>query len=836
MIKTSTLITITLLFFHLAVYSQKEDYIWTFGTQAGLDFKTDPPTAISTSINALESVASVSDGGGSLLFYTNGINVWNKNNNLMPNGYGLEGNSNTSSAQGVLIVKDIADPLKYYIFIASQSEDFPDLYLRYSTVDMSLENGLGDLVQKNIIVDSGVSEMLTTIGTGGCEKWIIDHKRAETVFHAFRLTAAGLNTTPVVSSTGLDADYSIGMIKPSSSGEKIACLNANVGPQKPGANTTQLFNFDISTGFLSFDRMLVKGKATDSVHDQFYSIAFSPSGNKLYTMSITYQGKQRFYQSDLTQPSSGPELLQGGYAELTDMKLGPDKKLYFRSSPNKLGIIEYPELNPPFCNLQAEVIDVSPGIVNWGLPNEVIRANVPFVHTVIACGVTDTLKAPIPGTDYLWSTGATSASILCDSAATYWLRTTTACGIRSDTFKLSFHYILFDLPDTTSCNNTPIVLSAHLGNGYTYTWQNGTADSTYTATVSGIYYLTVNNGYCNTTDTAHVLIYPPLDISLLPDDTVLCEQAFPFTIFANTLFTDFEWSDTADKGPTLTADSPGIFWLTEETTCGLYTDTVRITGCQPGFAGITMSTDTICENHCIGFSPDSFINITSFAWSFPGATPDTFYGPYPPDVCYLTAGVYHIKLHASNAFGLVDRDTILHVLPAPAPRFADTAVTAAYQARVELPACSKAQRIEWYEGDSLICTGCNPLVVTAVNWQQDYTCVVQNAACRDECHYLVTTTDIPDDAWLPTAFSPNNDGKNDHFRLITDNPNISLVELSVYDRWGERLYHAQQNGPGWDGTSRNRPAENGTYFWYLRYRVLGREKIYCRKGEVSLLR
>jgi len=836
MIKTSTLLTVVLLFFHFSVYSQKEDYVWTFGIYAGLDFKTDPPTPINTSVEAVESVASVSDNGGNLLFYTNGVNVWNKNNNLMPNGSGLEGNSNTSSAQGVLVVQDIADPLKYYIFVASQSEDFPKLYLRYSTVDMALENGLGNLVQKNIILDSGVSEMLTAIGTGGCEKWIIDHKRGETVFHAFRLTAAGLDAAPVVSSAGLDADYSIGMIKPDNTGEKIACLNGNGDPQKPGTNTTQLFDFDISTGYLSFDRMVLKGKITDSVHDQFYSIAFSPSGNKLYTMSITYQGKQRFYQNDLTLPSSGPKLVPGGYADLTDMKLGPDKKLYFRSSFNKLGMIEHPELDPPFCSLLADVIDVSPGIVNWGLPNEVIRTNVPFVHTVIACSDKGTLKAPIPGTDYLWSTGATSAAILCDSAATYWLRTTTACGIRIDTFKLSFHNILFDFRDTTSCNNTPIVLNAPRGDGYTYAWQNGTADSTYTATVSGTCYVTVSNGYCSTTDTAHVTIYPPLNISLLPNDTVLCEQAFPYTILANSVFTGYEWSDTAVKGAMLTIDSPGVFWVSKQTICGLYTDTVNITGCQPGFAGIAMNTDTICENHCIGFSLDSFANINSFEWSFPGGTPDTFYGPYPPDICYFAPGFYYIKLHASNAFGAVDRDTMLHVLPAPTPRFADTTVTVSYHAAVELPACSNAQRIEWYMGDSLICLGCNPLIVTATDWQQHYTCVVHNAVCRDECHYLVTTTDIPDDAWLPTAFTPNNDGKNDHLRLITDNPNISLVELSVYDRWGERLYHAQQNGPGWDGTYKNRPAENGTYFWHLRYRVLGQEKIYSRKGEISLLR
>jgi len=824
------------LFVPSEVYSQKEDYIWAFGDNGGLNFHTDPPTPFITNMHSLEGVASVCDAAGNLLFYTNGATVWSRNNAQMPNGHGLLGNTVTSASEGVVIVQDVAAPGKYYIFVSSESEEFPTRYLRYNIVDMSLNGSYGDVVTKNVIIDSGVSEMVTVAGNGTCERWVIDHHRENTIFHAFHLTAGGLDIQPVVSNTGLNAEYAIGMIKANANSDKIAVLTSNGDPQKPGSNAVQLFDFDINTGYLSYDQLAIRGQYSDSVSDQFWSMAFSPSGNKLYTYSMPSSGSVRIYQTDLTQVLPVSKVLRTGISGLSDIKAGPDKKLYFRSSEHKFGIIQYPDLDAPACGLTVDALDAYPSAINNGLPNDVIRTNIPYTHMVVSCGDKDTLDALITGLSYLWNTGATTPLIICDTAGTYWLQTTTACGVRTDTFILSFRGINFHLPDTVSCNNTPVILAPALNGNYTYRWQDGSNNPTYTATVSGTYYLTVNDDKCSAADTAYVTIYPPLNASLLPGDTILCEQDFPFTITASPLFPTYDWSDSNATGRVLIVDSPGIYWLSKQTVCGLYTDTMRITGCLPGFTHISVNTDTICENRCIRFIADSFSNITAFEWSFPGGTPDTFYGPYPPDICYFKAGTYPVHLHASNTFGNVYRDTVLYVLPAPAPRFTDTMITAKYQGSLGLPACSDAQRIEWYKDDSLVCIGCNPLIVTAIDWKQRYTCVVYNATCRDECKYEITTTGIPADAWLPSAFSPNNDGRNDRFRLITDNPNITLVELSVYDRWGERLYHAQQNGEGWDGTYNHHPSESGTYFWYLRYKVLGQDDIYTRKGELSLIR
>ncbi len=118
----------------------------------GLDFSTGTPVAMANSMDSEAGCASVSSHSGSLLFYSNGEKVWDRNHNLMPNGTGLLGNlASNTAGQGVLIVPFINDTNRYYLF--SQGTE-----LYYSVVDMTLNGGLGNVVasQKNIQLAAGL--------------------------------------------------------------------------------------------------------------------------------------------------------------------------------------------------------------------------------------------------------------------------------------------------------------------------------------------------------------------------------------------------------------------------------------------------------------------------------------------------------------------------------------------------------------------------------------------------------------------------------------------------------------------------------------------------------
>src|SRR5690349_5705120 len=84
-------------------FGQGEANKWLFGNGGGLDFNTGSPVPFAGGqINTTEGSASVSDAAGNLLFYTDGITVWDRTHAMMPNGFGLLGG--VSSSQSAMIV------------------------------------------------------------------------------------------------------------------------------------------------------------------------------------------------------------------------------------------------------------------------------------------------------------------------------------------------------------------------------------------------------------------------------------------------------------------------------------------------------------------------------------------------------------------------------------------------------------------------------------------------------------------------------------------------------------------------------------------------------------
>ena len=87
---------------------------------------------------------------------------------------------------------------------------------------------------------------------------------------------------------------------------------------------------------------------------------------------------------------------------------------------------------------------------------------------------------------------------------------------------------------------------------------------------------------------------------------------------------------------------------------------------------------------------------------------------------------------------------------------------------------------------------------------------------------------------LPTAFTPNHDGKNDFFRIISQGKQTISV-FRVVNRWGQTLFETANPEIGWDGTSNGAEQDMGTYFYFLRYSC-GTDELFEKKGEVILVR
>ncbi len=90
---------------------------------------------------------------------------------------------------------------------------------------------------------------------------------------------------------------------------------------------------------------------------------------------------------------------------------------------------------------------------------------------------------------------------------------------------------------------------------------------------------------------------------------------------------------------------------------------------------------------------------------------------------------------------------------------------------------------------------------------------------------------------IPTAFTPNNDGRNDGFKpLIQSECKFDDYRFSVYNRWGERVFMTENPAERWNGEYHGIPVELGVYMYDVTYtNVLNKKKLFY-KGDVTLIR
>ena len=252
-------------------YSQKEGNQWYFGNLCGLNFNTNPPTIIEDSkLSSVEGGISISDSLGNLLFYSDGVTVWNKNNDIMQNGDSLNGDKSSSQTGICLKLPNYTD---IYYFFTLGSVHY-NIGLQYSIIDMNLNGGLGGVLSKNNPVFSNTAEKITAIEHQDKGKyWIIVQQRLFNNIYAYLFTENGLEPTPVITEIGTffneNIDGTAGCITANSRGDKIAlCV--------PPIDLVDLFDFDNSTG------KLTNHKVIDVNFGHSYGLEFSPNGNLLY--------------------------------------------------------------------------------------------------------------------------------------------------------------------------------------------------------------------------------------------------------------------------------------------------------------------------------------------------------------------------------------------------------------------------------------------------------------------------------------------------------------------------------------------------------------------------
>ncbi|GAL76946.1 hypothetical protein JCM19275_266 [Nonlabens ulvanivorans] len=371
--------------------AQLEASNWYFGFNAGISF--DPVTGAVTPVtngqlNTFEGCASISDSNGNLLFYTDGITVFDSTHMIMQNGQGLLGNP--SSTQSAIIIPKPQDPNLYYIFtVDTNAGGGQDSGLHWYEVDMTLNAGQGavttSLSNPNNLI-STCSEKITAINHATNDEILLttlaSFNGVTTTFdtyYTFTISSTGVNPTPLLSTVPSTVSDRRGNLKISPDGQYMVSCNMT--------SASFLYDYDQSTGAVSNERQL----QFTGGNDRGYGVEFSPDSSLLYVTASNDTNSNdpaahssTLFQFDMTSPNPASSTVvidtRAGYRG--SLQLGIDKKIYralsdtYNDGRSFLGVINNPNVAGQGCNYVHDAIPLAGRLSAQGLP--------PFIQSFFA--------------------------------------------------------------------------------------------------------------------------------------------------------------------------------------------------------------------------------------------------------------------------------------------------------------------------------------------------------------------------------------------------------------------------------------------------------------------
>ena len=536
-------------------YSQQFNN-WYFPESNGIKFINNTVQYLPNNPMLLQfSCGVMSDNNGNLLFSSDGVKVYDKNNNIMPNGFGLLGD--LCAINGLIVVPFLNDTSKYYVFTARGTPNFfsnnqSTLPYSYSIVDMALNGGLGDVVSKNNLIRYYSTEKMTAIpkadGNGIwwiCRDWT-NH------FYSYTIACSGIDTSQyIISTVGENVNnqqslIAAGDIKASTDGKYIAVSYGFY---------FEIYQFNRATGILS---NAIKIPTLGS-----YGVEFSPNSKLLYISGNgiprdgltyhTYQFNLITYDS-ATIYNTAVELLPANntpfYGMTGGLQLGPDNKIYHcNGGQNFIDRIELPNVIGNGCTFTEKYLTMPNQTARrfpYAAPFTFTNPNTQITYTVAADCRTVTLqgKTYLKGNNltFKWrfGDGDSATQIVASSADTTYTTITHTYPLGQDTFAVSLtvtsdtvcglgragKLVVVKPPPPTAnfgysltCNNLTVTFtdSSLLNSNPSLSYQYATKPALAPATAYTNFATTPNATYTYPT-------YDSVDVRLIVTSTLSCVQ------------------------------------------------------------------------------------------------------------------------------------------------------------------------------------------------------------------------------------------------------------------------------------------------------------------------
>jgi uncharacterized protein (TIGR02145 family) len=565
-------------------FSQDEWNNWYFGNYAGITFNSGVPVAVQSNPMFQGSAtvgASVSDSLGNILFFSSGLDIYNRNNMIMPNGSGLLGANGNS--QSVLAVQNIVNRNQYYIFTVGHAPGAfgPIVGLYYSVLDMLLDAGLGDIVpgMKNIPLpmgDSAVAQLTAIRHQNNRDVWVVTLGHGKNGYYlAYLINSSGLQTVPIASKSYLNA-----LIRNTPT-HPVSNTNIRISPDGVHLvvtdSITQVSFFNSSTGIVTPRFTFNPG----SYIGAGWGKEFSLDSRYLYvTVTESALGLSSIFQYSMNSQDSlsfmQSQVLVGDGAGL-NIQMAPDWKIYldnYHFNTDSLCVINNPSLPGTACNYQKNAFCLQGNAHNSCLP-QFLQKYKAYIHHSNLCE-----NNPVHFFGDIWppedsihwnfgdpSSGAGNFSNLPNSSHIYQNTGTYTVELfvrhndnRTDT---SWQTITIAASpqvalgiDRIICIGDSVTFDAGACTGCTYVWKDlGSGlpvgnNQTFKTGLPGTYSVNVTNSNgCIGSDTVQLITTPVPSVTNNPLSKTICSgESTNIALTSSVPGTNFHWTASLTSG------------------------------------------------------------------------------------------------------------------------------------------------------------------------------------------------------------------------------------------------------------------------------------------------
>lgn len=255
--------------------------------------------------------------------------------------------------------------------------------------------------------------------------------------------------------------------------------------------------------------------------------------------------------------------------------------------------------------------------------------------------------------------------------------------------------------------------------------------------------------------------------------------------------------------------------------CPLAKDTFHLIVNAPYINGISLGSDTIlCKGDILYLTPG--INLGSYTWQN-GATNENFKAD--------KGGLYYVTVK-DNCDRLYSDSIKIALIDKKPSVGADLSICK--KETVELKVKGDFNSFFWIPNYNISNVTSKTVLANPEITTNYFVTTTTKEGCIAKDTITILVKDCPQNFFIPSGFTPNNDGRNDFFKPVVTAP-LEKYEFSIYNRWGQRIFYSTNILKGWDGKLSGQQQDNAVFVWTCTYKFYDKPVEY-KKGSFTLIR